>query len=205
MGADVRQLEETGWIALGIMTLYLTFFAWGTVEAARVVGRPVWLFKRARGTERLAAVGCGRLSPGLCPSASRAIGVAGLSDAAQAGPALDRRSVLRFGYRGCASCRGRGNAGLRGADIHGGILAGWCPEGEKWSLSHRRSFRFQSQPNLCGARAAADRSGGGGPVLSNASWRFSSLPSQPRFRSEQMSASCFLISGFTGGGCHGQK
>lgn len=48
---------ETGWIALGIVALYLTFFAWGTVEAARVAGRPVWLFGRACGTERLAAFG----------------------------------------------------------------------------------------------------------------------------------------------------
>lgn len=50
-------LAETGWIALGIVALYLTFFAWGTVEAARVVERKVWLFGRARGTERLAALG----------------------------------------------------------------------------------------------------------------------------------------------------
>ena len=50
-------LGETGWIALGVVVLYLTFFAWGTVEAARVAGRPVWLFGQARGRERLAALG----------------------------------------------------------------------------------------------------------------------------------------------------
>lgn len=50
-------LGETRWIALGIVMLYLTFFAWGSVEAARVVGRPVWLFGHAGGTERLAAFG----------------------------------------------------------------------------------------------------------------------------------------------------
>ncbi|MDQ1901949.1 MULTISPECIES: isoprenylcysteine carboxylmethyltransferase family protein [unclassified Paracoccus (in: a-proteobacteria)] len=50
-------LGETGWIALGIMALYLTFFAWGTIEAARAARRPIWLFGRARGTERLAALG----------------------------------------------------------------------------------------------------------------------------------------------------
>lgn len=50
-------LGETGWTAIGIVVLYLTFFAWGTVEAARVAGRPVWLFGRVRGTERLAAFG----------------------------------------------------------------------------------------------------------------------------------------------------
>lgn len=50
-------LGETGWISLGIVALYLTFFAWGTAEAARVAGQPVWLFGRTRGTERLAAFG----------------------------------------------------------------------------------------------------------------------------------------------------
>ncbi|GGF78211.1 hypothetical protein GCM10011402_33580 [Paracoccus acridae] len=50
-------LGEKGWIALGVVVLYLTFFAWGTVEAARVAGRPVWLFGQAHGTERWAAMG----------------------------------------------------------------------------------------------------------------------------------------------------
>ncbi len=48
---------QAGWISLGIGAMYLAFFAWGTAEAARVAGRPVWLFGQARGTERLAAVG----------------------------------------------------------------------------------------------------------------------------------------------------
>jgi protein-S-isoprenylcysteine O-methyltransferase Ste14 len=50
-------LGQTGWIALGIMALYLAFFAWGTMEAARVAKRPVWLFGRTRGIEWVAALG----------------------------------------------------------------------------------------------------------------------------------------------------
>lgn len=50
-------LGQAGWIGLGIMAMYLGAFAWGTAEAARVAGQPVWLFGRARGTERVAAFG----------------------------------------------------------------------------------------------------------------------------------------------------
>jgi protein-S-isoprenylcysteine O-methyltransferase Ste14 len=48
---------QAGWIGIGIMALYLGAFAWGTVKAARVAGRPVWLFGRAHGAERFAALG----------------------------------------------------------------------------------------------------------------------------------------------------
>lgn len=48
---------EIRWITLGILGLYLAFFAFGTVGAARSAGRPVWLFGRARGSERFAAFG----------------------------------------------------------------------------------------------------------------------------------------------------
>ena len=50
-------LGQAGWIGLGVVAMYLTAFAWGTAEAARAAGRPVWLFGRARGIERLAAFG----------------------------------------------------------------------------------------------------------------------------------------------------
>lgn len=50
-------LGQAGWISLGITVTYLAFFAWGTTEAARAAGRPVWLFGQARGVRRLAAFG----------------------------------------------------------------------------------------------------------------------------------------------------
>lgn len=50
-------MGEAGWIALGIIAAYLALFFLGTTEAARASDRPVWLFGRASGTGRLAAVG----------------------------------------------------------------------------------------------------------------------------------------------------
>ncbi|KRW97159.1 isoprenylcysteine carboxylmethyltransferase family protein [Paracoccus sp. MKU1] len=50
-------MESADWIALGILAIYLAGFFWGTTEAARAAGRPVWLFGMASGTGRLAAFG----------------------------------------------------------------------------------------------------------------------------------------------------
>lgn len=50
-------LGQAGWIVLGTLATYLACFAWGTAEAARAAGRPVWLFGQACGIERLAAFG----------------------------------------------------------------------------------------------------------------------------------------------------
>lgn len=50
-------LGQAGWIGLAVTVMYLLLFFWGTAEAARASGRPVWLFGKASGTGRLAALG----------------------------------------------------------------------------------------------------------------------------------------------------
>ena len=47
----------TGWSALTILIAYLLFFFWGNALASRSAGRSIWLFSRARGRDRLAAIG----------------------------------------------------------------------------------------------------------------------------------------------------
>ncbi|MFN4202650.1 MAG: methyltransferase family protein [Tabrizicola sp.] len=44
-----------GWAALALLFGYLALFFWGSGVAAHAAGRPVWLFSRARGRDRLAA------------------------------------------------------------------------------------------------------------------------------------------------------
>lgn len=46
-----------GWAALALLGGYLALFFWGSAMAARAAGRPVWLFARATGRDRLAALG----------------------------------------------------------------------------------------------------------------------------------------------------
>ena len=46
-----------GWAALALLFGYLALFFWGSAVAARAAGRPVWLFARATGRDRLAAMG----------------------------------------------------------------------------------------------------------------------------------------------------
>lgn len=46
-----------GWAALALLFGYLALFFWGSALAAQAAGRPVWLFSRARGRDRLAAMG----------------------------------------------------------------------------------------------------------------------------------------------------
>jgi hypothetical protein len=46
-----------GWAALALFFGYLALFFWGSALAAKAAGRPVWLFARAKGPDRLAAVG----------------------------------------------------------------------------------------------------------------------------------------------------
>ncbi|WP_449043289.1 methyltransferase family protein [Paracoccus versutus] len=40
-----------------ILICYLALFFWGSAEARRATGQPVWLFAHARGRDRLAAIG----------------------------------------------------------------------------------------------------------------------------------------------------
>lgn len=44
----------TAWL---ILIAYLALFFWGSAEARRAAGGPVWLFAHARGRDRLAAIG----------------------------------------------------------------------------------------------------------------------------------------------------
>lgn len=46
-----------GWAALALHFGYLALFFWGGAVAAQAAGRPVWLFGRATGRDRLAAFG----------------------------------------------------------------------------------------------------------------------------------------------------
>lgn len=46
-------LAPFGWSALAVLALYLALFFWGGVLAARAAGRPIWLFGRATGRDRL--------------------------------------------------------------------------------------------------------------------------------------------------------
>jgi len=46
-----------GWAAMALLFGYLALFLWGSAEAARAAGRPVWLFAQATGRDRLAAFG----------------------------------------------------------------------------------------------------------------------------------------------------
>jgi hypothetical protein len=46
-----------GWAALALLFGYLALFFWGSAIAAEASGRPVWLFGRATGRDRLAAAG----------------------------------------------------------------------------------------------------------------------------------------------------
>ena len=46
-----------GWAALALLFGYLALFFWGSALAAQAAGRPVWLFARATGRDRLAAIG----------------------------------------------------------------------------------------------------------------------------------------------------
>lgn len=46
-----------GWAVLALLFGYLALFFWGTNMSARASGNPVWLFARAEGRDRLAAIG----------------------------------------------------------------------------------------------------------------------------------------------------
>jgi protein-S-isoprenylcysteine O-methyltransferase Ste14 len=46
-----------GWAALALLFGYLALFFWGSTVAAQAAGKPVWLFARATGRDRLAAFG----------------------------------------------------------------------------------------------------------------------------------------------------
>jgi protein-S-isoprenylcysteine O-methyltransferase Ste14 len=46
-----------GWAALALLFGYLALFFWGSSIAAQAAGKPVWLFARATGRDRLAAFG----------------------------------------------------------------------------------------------------------------------------------------------------
>jgi protein-S-isoprenylcysteine O-methyltransferase Ste14 len=46
-----------GWAALALLFGYLALFFWGSAVAAQAAGKPVWLFARATGRDRLAALG----------------------------------------------------------------------------------------------------------------------------------------------------
>lgn len=50
-------MSAFGWAALALLFGYLALFFWGGTVAAQAAGRPVWLFARATGRDRLAAFG----------------------------------------------------------------------------------------------------------------------------------------------------
>ncbi|KGF71039.1 MULTISPECIES: methyltransferase family protein [Hoeflea] len=50
-------ISSFGWSVLVLLFGYLSLFFWGSAIAARAAGKPVWLFGRARGRDRWAAMG----------------------------------------------------------------------------------------------------------------------------------------------------
>lgn len=50
-------ISGLGWAALALLFGYLSLFFWGSAVAAQAAGKPVWLFARAKGRDRLAAFG----------------------------------------------------------------------------------------------------------------------------------------------------
>lgn len=46
-----------GWAGLALLFGYLSLFFWGSALAAHLSGKPIWLFSRAVGRARLAAIG----------------------------------------------------------------------------------------------------------------------------------------------------
>lgn len=50
-------ISSFGWAALALLLGYLALFFWGSAIAARAAGKPVWLFNRAKGRYRWAAIG----------------------------------------------------------------------------------------------------------------------------------------------------
>lgn len=46
-----------GWAAVALLFGYLALFFWGSAVASQAAGKPVWLFARAKGRDRLAAFG----------------------------------------------------------------------------------------------------------------------------------------------------
>lgn len=50
-------IASFGWAALALLVGYLVLFFWGSVLAAQAAGRSIWLLSRAKGRDRLAAMG----------------------------------------------------------------------------------------------------------------------------------------------------
>ena len=50
-------MSGLSWAALALLFGYLALFFWGSADAAQAAGKPVWLFARATGRDRLAAFG----------------------------------------------------------------------------------------------------------------------------------------------------
>lgn len=50
-------ISDFGWAALALLLGYVALFVSGSTVAAQVAGGPIWLFARATGRDRLAAVG----------------------------------------------------------------------------------------------------------------------------------------------------
>lgn len=50
-------MSGLSWAALALLFGYLALFFWGSAIAAKAAGKPVWLFARAAGRDRLAAFG----------------------------------------------------------------------------------------------------------------------------------------------------
>lgn len=50
-------MSGLSWAALALLFGYLALFFWGSAIAAKAAGKPVWLFARAAGRDRLAAMG----------------------------------------------------------------------------------------------------------------------------------------------------
>ncbi len=50
-------ISDFGLAALALLISYLVLFFWGSALATQAAGKPIWLFSRATGYDRLAAIG----------------------------------------------------------------------------------------------------------------------------------------------------
>ena len=150
-----------GWAALALLFGYLALFFWGSALAAQAAGRPVWLFARATGRDRLAAIGF-RAAFALAffgPLLWLAV------------PALHKVDPLWTEGRAVL-------LGLVGVFVAGlGAMVAFAAQmsmgsswrvgvvgGETGDLVSRRALPVQPQPDLCGASGTAGRCCDGGSL-----------------------------------------
>ena len=150
-----------GWAALALLFGYLALFFWGSAVAAQAAGRPVWLFARATGRDRLAAFGF-RAAFALAffgPLLWLALPMLHKVDPFWTeGKALTHTRHDRHLHRGPWR-----DGGLCRSDVDGHLLACRCGERPDRQPRLRRALSVQPQPDLCRTVRPAGRGRPRGP------------------------------------------